>query len=263
MASYSGYRPADHATPYAKYYAENIAPMLPHVVSALAQSPLPAGSLPALEEAPALLQEGYRTMETGFTLEPDGSARVAVLTPMPRVSPLMWHWWFGWHGSEANRYKLWHPKAHRNARWKDGQGDLAAYVGRTSLIEEYIGKKLENASIRFIPPAELGLPATNDLAKAVFICARVGYTRLPLDFGWLVHQVRATAGGAEMRSRFWMGGRHVHLRSKSPLSAILSKGIRLAGRIPENQARDLLTHCAEEMNHLAAFLPDLYAQFHP
>jgi hypothetical protein len=26
-------------------------------------------------------------------------------------------------------------------------------------------------------------------------------------------------------------------------------------------ARDLLVHCAQEMNHLAAFLPALYEQF--
>ena len=30
---------------------------------------------------------------------------------------------------------------------------------------------------------------------------------------------------------------------------------------PEAAARNLLVHCAQEMNHLAGFLPDLYAAF--
>jgi hypothetical protein len=32
-------------------------------------------------------------------------------------------------------------------------------------------------------------------------------------------------------------------------------------RLTESDARNLLVHCAQEMPHLAAFLPALYAEF--
>ena len=98
--------------------------------------------------------------ENGFGLGPDGSIRVAVRTRMPGVSPAMWDWWFGWHGSDSRRYKLWHPRAHLYAEWADGpDGDRRGrerYVGRTSFVDEYIGSTLARAAIRFVPPAELG-----------------------------------------------------------------------------------------------------------
>lgn len=201
--------------------------------------------------------------ETGYTLEKDGSARIAVLTNMPNVEPQMWDWWFGWHGCSSSRYKLWHPKAHVSAAWKDGKNDHS-YIGRTSLIEEYIGTNLEKASISFMHPQALGFtPAMlADKTKAVYICARVGYTGLPLQFGYLVHQVRATEGGAEMRSRFWMGGSHVQIGKEGLLTNFLSGIAGKIKAISAEQAKNLLLHCAEEMSHLAGFLPSLYRQYH-
>ena len=259
MSTYMGYRPEDQATPYAKFFKDIQPPLPEHARLALEKGALPPGALP--EGVSILLQPGYCPVENGYTLEPDGSQKVAIHTPMPGVQPLMWHWWFGWHGSLANRYKLWHPKAHRDARWADGEGDLGHYIGRCSLIEEYIGTSMEKAAIRFISPPDLGLP--NATEQAVYICARVGYSRYPLDFGWLVHQLRATPDGAEMRSRFWMGGPHIQLRKGGAAGRFLSKILQKTVRLPEKQARDLLAHCAEEMNHLASFLPALYSEFHP
>jgi hypothetical protein len=46
-------------------------------------------------------------------------APLFVLTQMPKVTPAMWDWWFAWHGSEAQRYKLWHPRAHISSKWAD------------------------------------------------------------------------------------------------------------------------------------------------
>jgi glyoxylase-like metal-dependent hydrolase (beta-lactamase superfamily II) len=31
---------------------------------------------------------------------------------MPGVTGAMFEWWMGWHYMEAQRYKLWHPRAH-------------------------------------------------------------------------------------------------------------------------------------------------------
>jgi hypothetical protein len=65
-----------------------------------------------------------------------------------------------------------------------------------------------------------------------------------------------------MRSRFWMGGKHIAVR-KAP--DVASKAVRpIASKIlgdAEANARNLLVHCAQEMNHLAGFLPELYEGF--
>ncbi len=259
----TGYSAADRAQPWAKFYDDRIAPLPEHVVAALEKGALPPGSLPPPEDVSKLLEKSHAPTETGYALEADGSIRVAVLTPMPGVSPAMWDWWFGWHGSRTDRYKLWHPLAHVDARWADGLGDTGGYVGRTSLIAEYIGGKLEKGAIQFVSPEKMGLAPTDfsDKNKVAFICARIGHASLPVDFGWLVHQIRATEDGAEMRSRFWLGGRHVAGRGGSWLGGLAGRILRVFIKLPERQARDLLVHCAEEMKHLAAFLPAVHAEF--
>jgi hypothetical protein len=111
----------------------------------------------------------------------------------------------------------------------------------------------------------LGFDANDltDETKVVFICARLGLTNFPLDFGYLVHQIRATENGAEMRSRFFVGGKHIALRNDNFLSRATSKLLQKVYQIPEQQAIDLLTHCSEEMNHLGKILPNWSAGFNP
>jgi hypothetical protein len=171
----------------------------------------------------------------------------------------MWSWWFGWHGCDTRRYKLWHPRAHLSAAWKDGKDDLS-YIGRQSLISEYIGSSLLNGAIQFVAPSEMGCPPDSD--DAVAVCARLGAGDAPVDVGWFIHHVRSTQGGSEMRSRFWMGGQHIAVR-KAP--DVASKAVRpIASKMlgdAEANARNLLVHCAQEMNHLAGFLPELYEAF--
>lgn len=254
---YLGYREEDFSTPWAKYFSEKMPPIQPQVVEGLKNSPLVSGKILPFSEAKNLANDGYEEVENGFCLENDGSIRVAVLTKMPRVSPEMWDWWFGWHGCWDNRYKLWHPKAHKAAQWQDGR-ENETYVGRTSMIQEYIGKTFAKANISFVSPLEFGIQATEN---NVFICARVGYTNLPLDFGWLLHQVRKTTDGAEMRSRFWFGGEHIKVRLNETISRPFSKVLQKVVPPQKKMAKDLLIHCAEEMSHLAQFLPEIYEDF--
>jgi hypothetical protein len=100
-----------------------------------------------------------------------------------------------------------------SAAWEDG-GDAISYIGRNSIIEEYIGDEFTDGLIQFKSPTEFGFSfdAIKDPSKAVYICVRVGHAKLPIDFGYLVHQVRAVEGGSEMRSRFWMGGKYMSVR---------------------------------------------------
>ncbi len=225
----------------------------------------PPELLGGFEAAPTLLEEGYLPVETGFTSAGDGSVRIAVRTPMEGVTPDMWDWWFGWHGSDSRRYKLWHPGAHLSAAWSDGpdggRRGRDRYVGRTSFVEEYIGASLTRAAIQFVRPSVVGLDeeAFADPSRQTAICARIGLSRYPVDVGWLVHQVRRTATGSEMRSRFWLGGPGVRLRSAPRgvprgVPSMLQRHLKPTAR----SATELLVHCAQEMHHLATFLPRLH-----
>lgn len=245
--SYLGYRSGDADTDFGRFFNPEMAPLPAHVVRALEHGPQAAPVLPEFDEPLAI--DGYQQTENGYGRLPDGGYTVAVRTDMPGVTPQMWDWWFGWHGCDARRYKLWHPRAHVSARWRDGRDDVA-YVGRTSLVQEYLGSEFARVAIQFVDPGSFG-------HGGLAICARTGSPDVPVDVGWLVHQVRPVVGGSEMRSRFFMGGRHIGLRSGKSLADKMIKPVA-ARLLPD--PRDLLVHCAQEMNHLAGFLPELYAR---
>ena len=61
-----------------------------------------------------------------------------------------------------------------------------------------------------------------------------------------------------MRSRFWMGGRHVAVRGGNRLTDRAARPVA-ARQLPD--PRDLMVHCAQEISHLAGFLPAIYARF--
>ena len=256
-----GFSPEDFKKSYGKYYDETIVELAPHVQYALEHAPFLAGTLPPFSEVTYLENEGYTDMETGYTVEADGSVHTAILTQMPGVTPEMWDWWFGWHGSQDSRYKLWHPKSHVSAVWEDG-GDDIAYIGRNSIIEEYIGEEFTDGLIQFKSPTEFGFSfdAVKDPSKAVYICIRAGHSKFPIDFGYLVHQIRAVEGGSEMRSRFWMGGKYVHVRREGILPDLASSFLQKQQLLPADFGRSIVIHCSEEMTHLAAFLPKLYSE---
>ncbi len=248
---------------YVLFIRPQMAPLSESVRTALLNGGVAHQLMPPVEAAPDLQSDTDWTFETAYTLCPDGEARVFVHTPMPGVTPAMWDWWFGWHGDEAQKYKLWHPQAHVHAAWADGQGDLGDYVGRTSRVVEYVGSARMALSIRFVQPRELGLD--EDQLKAsgeVAICARVALADGPAETGWMIHHLRPIADGCEMRSRFWIGGSNVRPKAISGGLGRLLGGLaaRLAP-IKAQQASDLLIHCAQEMSHLALLLPQIYEAF--
>lgn len=265
---YLGYRGDDANTPFGKFFTPEMAPLPEHVVEALQHGPQGAMALAAFEDAARVADDGYQQTENGYGVLDDGGYHVSVRTDMPDVTPAMWSWWFGWHGCDSRRYKLWHPRAHLSAAWKGQERDgddpdgrcARRYIGRCSLISEYIGSAMLNGAIQFVDPATMGCPPDSD--GAVAICARLGSGDAPLDVGWFIHHVRSTPKGAEMRSRFWMGGRHIAVRHAPGVAsrAVRPIAARLLGN-PETNARNLMVHCAQEMNHLAGFLPELHEAF--
>ncbi len=254
--TYLGYRPGDADTPWGKYFDPQMATLPSHVVVALEHGPQADQTLLGFDSAASILDDGYQQTENGYGTLRGGGFHVAVRTDMPGVTPAMWDWWFGWHGSDSRRYKLWHPRAHASAHWGD-DGPDGRYVGRTSIIEEYLGSAYTKGAIQFLEPSALGLDASR-LGGDVAVCARLGSSELPVDIGWFIHHVRATPDGAEMRSRFWMGGPFIGVRGGNRLADSVIRPVA-ARQLP--QPRDLLVHCAQEMNHLAARLAAIHAEF--
>nr|WP_272926600.1 hypothetical protein [Streptomyces sp. SID5914] len=217
---------------------------------------------------------GYHAMETGWTRVPGGYV-VCCLTDMPGVTAEMWDWWFGWHSTESARYKLWYPNAHQFAAIGEDRSsdrtltDRQRYIDNVSYVDEYVGGALHRLAVRFTDPTRLGFddPAPGNAV----ICARFGLSQQPLAVGWGVHQVRPTSHGVEMRSRFFLNdprlldlpGRGAPLLASPPARALGKAALPrlIAKAMGHSFGRDMLYHCAAEMNHLASFLPSLYEEF--
>jgi hypothetical protein len=263
---YLGYREDDLAKPYAKYFTGDTLPVQPHVPEVLLAGMAPTEYGYDIADAARMLSRpGYHKMETGWTKLDSGVVAVSCLTDMPGVTGQMWDWWFGWHSGESARYKLWYPDAHQYSAAGERRSedrtltDRQRYVGNVSYVDEYVGGRLVPLAIRFFDPSRLGFDEPRP--GETVIAARVGPSVAPVAFGWIVHQVRATGSGAEMRSRFFLN--HLeHLDLPGTSVAVPPDGRAAQGEVDlEALGVGLLHHCASEMNHLASFLPALHEEF--
>ena len=265
---YLHYRAADQARPYAKYMKDHVDPPQAQVPEAIARGPVAAAKIPTRSALAAdMHRAGYSEVETGYGQLPNGEIWVACLTDMPRVEPEMWDWWFGWHSKESARYKLWHPDAHAYAALRydradaAGLSDLEKYRGNTSYVDEIIGGHLDQLAIAFTDPRRFGVDPSKFDGTAV--CGTVGTALVPVNVGMLCHQVRRTEHGAEMRSRFYLNVAGTRALDVNAIACAVKRGVSLPQSIQFDLrfGAALLRHCGEEMNHLAQFLPELYAEF--
>ena len=229
----------------------------------------PASSAIGLNETNRLLDSGYLTMETGWARLDNGMLYVAAHTPMPNVTGEMIDWWFAWHDT-GSAYTLWHPRDHISAVWqKPIDRSLPwheQYIGSTSEIIEYIGSTLEHLNVSFKPPSNYFDISRFDAAGiATAVCARGGPRLEKLWSAHLIHQIRKTDDGVEMRSRFWLGD--VDASQKGWIGKLLNPFLNTKFMrkrlIPDGMGRDLMLHCSEEMYHLGQILPKLYQRFGP
>ncbi len=188
-----------------------------------------------LEEANQLLEPGYLSFETGCKTLSNGETHIAVLTRMPRCAGKMIDWWFGYAG-DTEKYKLWHPKDHIVGDW-DEHWSPGNYIGASHLVHEYIGGEMAKLKITFYQPSEyFDTSRFDEAGVTAAICGHVGLLEVDQQLGHLIHFIRDTDYGCEMRSRFWLF------------------------EATEEFGRALMTHCVEEMGNLADLLPDLYAR---
>ncbi len=268
---YLGMRPGDlDDKPYAKYWNPEMQPLQPQVREAVIHGYEAAELGFSMDEADQLMEPGYLPLENGTAQLRNGQTFVAVRTDMPRATGAMFEWWMGWHYMEAQRYKLWHPRAHIANGTKEMQGDNPDLTDKqkyitTHYVTEYIGRRRENITITFIDPKSV-FRKTRDLETngvTALVCGRVELQRAPIAIGHLIHQIRYVPGGAEMRSRFWLGNPEFSNAAKTSLRNRIVGSRWLRGRLmPPDAAHAMLVHCGMEMNHLASFLPDLYADYH-
>jgi hypothetical protein len=267
---YLGMQPGDLAgKPYARFWNPQLAPLAGHILEAIARGPVAAPLMPRIDVSASEVQDGSFAVENGYALTAGGEMHLALRTDMPGTSPEMVDWWFGWHSAEPERYKLWHPQAHVHAAWCSSDPPNAEslrgrdrYLGRTSCVDEYLGSTLGSYAIRFLPPRELGFDERKlaDPRLATCICARVGFANLPFDIGYLAHHVSRTERGAVMHSRFWIGGQHAAPRRGGILGSAALWGVQRVMKPRQADAEALLVHCAQEMPHLASFLPEIFAE---
>ncbi|CAN0587619.1 unnamed protein product, partial [Ectocarpus sp. 12 AP-2014] len=190
---------------------------------------------------------------------------------MPGVTGKMFEWWMGWHTQEHQRYKLWHPRAHvangtREMRSDDpGVSDKDKYM-TTHYVTEYIAGHCDRIKITFFDPRRF-FGDSADLAAngtTAMVCGRVDLQTAPITVGWLIHQIRESDTGTEMRSRFWLGAPQISgSRRNDPRNWFLRTRLFQSLALPKNLATEMVVHCGMEMNHLAGFLPDLYALYNP
>lgn len=240
-------------------------PLPEHVREALASGWVDPSKGLLIDKANDLLKPGYLPLETGYTRLPDGKVQVSCLTKMPGCKGRMINWWFGWMAN-SNHYKWWHPKDHAWTAWEKGDQsrnndpDDANYIGDSHLVEETMGGETSRLRINFRDPSEY--LNTSQFAEAnvgAAVCARVGYLNKPLKIAHMIHLIRDTDDGCEMRSRFWAGDIEITIPVLGIILGKLLNNKTMRKKVmPAYLGEGLLLHCAEEMNHLASFLPDLF-----
>jgi hypothetical protein len=204
-----------------------------------------------IEEANRLLDPGYLPTESGWVRHDDGTLHVASRTAMPGCKGRMIDFWFGFLRT-TEHYKWWHPTDHVWCEWV-GERGTGQYVGGTHNVHEYIGGELAKLRIHFRPPSEyLDVARFADAGVSTAVCARVGLLEAPVWTGHVIHLIRDTDWGCEMRSRFWLG--HFDPPGMAPTPEAC------AALIPDAIGAGLHKHCNEEMGYLADFLPRLYAK---
>lgn len=251
------------------YLTRPMSPPDPAVMAAVAAGPIGGSDGIPLAGIDRLLDQAPLDVETGWCFTADGVGYVAVRTEMPGVTGEMVEWWFDWHPRDADRYRLWHPLAHKdNSIEPPSTPGAKAHWGAVHHPVEDVGTGMEHIRIAFVPPTELGFStdALDDPAVATIVCGWIGDDRGRLRHSAMAHVFLAADGGLVLRSHFWLGAA-IRPRLPAPLAAPIAlaannRFVRKAS-LPSRLPRSLAAHCAEEYANLAVLLPELHDRLGP
>jgi hypothetical protein len=242
-------------SPLYKYYIRKMTEPAPSRYDEVQEPIDPMSALP-VQEMNRLFDDGYLPGEIGYCRFPDGTATLANLTQFPGTTPEMFDWWFAWHGVAPMRYKIWNPDEHYYCQTLNLDKALnesllmkERYWDTTHDIEEDVGRGKQKIMINFRNPADIGFdPEKLKKFNGTIVCS--GNERAPTI---MVHFMRPTKEGSELRTRFWMGYNVINGKP--------SRMFPKDGQFPLEPVKALLLHNIKEFTNLAAILPEVYAEF--
>lgn len=251
----------------ADYLQRPMSPPDALTLRAIEAGPLDGALALQRERMDDLLEPAELPAETGWCTLADGVGYVAVRTAMPGVSGEMVDWWFDWHPRDPLRYRIWHPRAHReNSLQEPARPGARPHWGAVHHPVEDIGLGVVRARIEFLAPSAIGFSGDflEDPRVAAIVCGYAGDDRLRVRHTPMVHAFLNDGEGVVLRSRFWLGAA---LRPYGPLGglgeALMNRPLVRSRAMPAGVPRALARHCAEEYANLAALLPELYGRFGP
>jgi transposase-like protein len=154
------------------------------------------------EELSYLLKPGYMPMESGYYRLPNGQMYVAALTPMPGCKGQWVDWWFGTYLKNTETFKQWEPGTlcfKWDEAWRPGH-----YLGASTYVETSIGNRINKQIRKYEDPAKFFDISKFDEARVEAMVCGENFTEEGCQDGRVVHMVRYTDYGCEMRSRFWI-----------------------------------------------------------
>lgn len=259
--------PEEKALPVSKYYTDY--PL--HSPSPLYQQLLDQGAMSFKDALPLehwldLLQpEGYGKVEYGYCMLEDGTGYIANYSVLPdSVTPDMRMWYVRWLNIHSKnlpqncgniRYKLWNPMDHMDHGIVDGDFRKGIYtletldMGRGS---KPIGSVRHNFDVRDYGFPEEKYQELQKANAAITSC----WESFDCPGSHLVLSVTRPCplGGVETLSREWIGWRAENgkiIRDYETPDFMLC----------EQYLCDVQIHVTVEQQHLATFLPELYAVY--
>jgi len=182
------------------------------------------------ENVDQLLQPGHLPMETGYYCLPNGQMYVAVLTRMTGCKAKWVEWWFKSHVI---------PKDDQRKRKTDlfpvriPKKDMEFILNAEHEGKYVMDKELTNKKVEFVNPVKyFDKSSLNQDGVRVVMCVDE-YFADGSNAGHVIHMVRNTVFGCEMRSHFWINNCN------------------------EEEARTRMEHCYEDMGGLADYLRTL------
>ena len=252
----------ERALPYAKFYDLPITPISEEKLAVLSGGPMDPALAMKIEDRNDLVLPGDLPCEMGYCVMDNGAGFLANRTFMPGVTPEMFEWWFAWHALEDLRYRIWDPEDHFYARQQNREKALDQSLpmrertwGTSHVVLEDVGGGPDQVILNFRYPQEMGYDESKvgTEACATMMCAN-GHGPVPGEgvAAVMTHFVREVEGGIVLRSRFWIGYGLVD----GQLVKLVPDGVS----VPLEVVQGLFAHNLKEFGHLAAILPQVYAE---
>jgi hypothetical protein len=148
---------------------------------------------------------------------------------LPGVTPEMIDWW--WDNIDSiERYKLWHPEAHKSFEWE--VSPKKGHIGAIQRIVENIGFNPTTLRIRWEDPKSSPIPIEYSHA---LVASTLDQKDKP--WTWFLHEYEQVENGTKFRSTF-----------------------RLPAITPKPVIEAIRNHTIEEISEFPRFLPKLYEE---